>query len=424
MAIRGSLIASRWAVLFIIAKVSSTRQFAVVTVAMAYVEIFRYIFDFGIDTHSIRNFSILKSVEDRRGYYSSVLCTKIISGFAACAILAGIFLLNYDGAQSAAGVILSIQIISTLLMNLPISYYQSQLNVISIGPQIVILNILSVLSMSYCAAILQDINYALVSLVIFDLILAALLIRKMHDSLGGRVRIELSGIIGTIRAAIHLGVSNSITIVYSRLDMILLSKLSDIISVGMYGFAYRLTEPFHYTAANYSISVYSDMSSKQYELDDTLIQRHRREYIRKAAAIGMFSAVSCYVISYVLVHHFFTNYLAALPLCLLLSGLLFFKAINTTLTSIINSTGNYRIMVGISLVNIVMISSLLYVLITLYGAPGAAYALLIGEIVNTLLQCYIVLVLLADRSGARPGWLRKRFHDTFIVTGKVNDAAQ
>jgi len=415
MVIRGSLIATRWAVLFIIAKVSTTKQFAVVTIAMTYVEIFRCVFDFGIDTHSIRNFSILNSVEKSRKYYSDVLHTKIISGFAACLILAGIFSINYDGDQSMVGIILSFQVITTLLMNLPISYYQSQLSIISIGPYILTFNLMSILSIYFFAGIMNNVQFALVSLVLFDLVLTVFLLRKLNKELGSRNSVNIHEIVTTIKSAIHLGISNSINVVYSRMDMILLSKLSDIISVGMYGFAYRLTEPFHYTAANYSISVYSDMCSKHYESDPAAIRLLRNKYIKKAAMLGTISAVSCYAISYVAIRFFFTNYSNALPICVILSGLLLFKAVNTTLTSIINSTGNYRIMVGISIINILSISTLLYLLITAYDTIGASLALLSGEALNTIIQLYVVIVVLNPKTNRPNGVLASSAASTNVI---------
>ena len=87
-----------------------------------------------------------------------------------------------------------------------------------------------------------------------------------------------------------------------------------------------------------------------------------------------------------ILRHFGSSYLAAYPVLLILSIVLLPRTLNITLTSILNSRGQYSALAKITASNLVVNLVLAIVLIRSFGIQGAAWAALGTELWNVIAQ--------------------------------------
>ncbi|HEY0605074.1 MAG TPA: polysaccharide biosynthesis C-terminal domain-containing protein, partial [Herpetosiphonaceae bacterium] len=84
------------------------------------------------------------------------------------------------------------------------------------------------------------------------------------------------------------------------------------------------------------------------------------------------------------------QYTPAITILRILAIALIFRTLNSCLTSTIQAYGHFSWITRLAVFNLFVISGLLWVLVPLWGAPGAALSLLCGEMLNTLIQLVLV----------------------------------
>jgi O-antigen/teichoic acid export membrane protein len=396
LGVRGSLVLSRLIVLFLVAAFVTPEIFGLVSYAIAIGEIGKIVADFGVDTWATREYA---ASADSRSYNDiaikvtriRVIVTPIVY---VCAV--AMFWLTTVHSHFDIGVVANSLILSTLFVNFSLSYFQAKLRVREIVLTILPLTLLSIGLAAVLMSYTRNPLLALLILPATECAAGVILLRKLHREIG-----RLNGIFNrqflaaditrTLIQTFPIALTGILVILYSRLDVIVLSRITDARSVGLYSVANRLTEPVQLIASGFAMSLFSQTAVL---LRDHPIERARR-FLGKyclmgfgfASVISVLMAVSVPVIVPIAL----PEYQNAIPVFVLLAASLVFRTLNVSLTSYIQACGYFSRITILASWNLGLITALLFILVPIFGIVGAAMALLLGEILNTCVQLFIVV---------------------------------
>lgn len=397
--VRGTTTSTRLIATLIIAQALTPSVFGVVAFVLAITEIIKSIADLGIDTFTVRYLAITPERNAHNQFLGSVAYIKLLSGIIAYGIFVGILFSFYrNSLEIYSGALLGLLIFTALGANLAIDYFQAHLRMHSIALPISLVNICSVVVL-YGLSIVHISPLALIAVLpISEAISTAILLTLLRREINLTFNTSIDAVSELLRRSAPIAITTILVIAYTRLDVIFLSQLVDSASVGYYSVAYRITEPFQLVAVTFSISIYSHLS-QLFALHPFLFRRKAIQYTLMMLSYSLVSCVLLILIAPHLIHMFLPEYSAANSILYILSLALVVRGVNTTLTAIIQALGYYSRVTIVALGNMIIISLLLWLLLPMYGAIGAALTLLIGETVNTVIQ----LILLSKIS-----WLPKQ----------------
>ncbi|HEX6288545.1 MAG TPA: oligosaccharide flippase family protein [Herpetosiphonaceae bacterium] len=388
--LRGTNTLTRVICLFIIARFLNPDLFGMIVFAMTVAEIAKVVADFGVDTLVIREFATTQSERYRQRLAGTAAQAKMVCGLIAYVLLLLCFALTQPQAQLQIGAVAGLLIFTGLWTNFSLNYFQARLQTNQIIAPVMVVNIATVGIIALLFLIRPSALLGVAMLPIAEAISASILLRRFR----ALVRIDMGGawIADTYRLLVQaFPIAGTIILVtlYTRLDVIALSSLADTASVGYYGIAFRLTEPVQLVAAAFAMSVYSHLAAT---LADE--HRHTRHLIIRYGALtvgyGVLCAIALALIAPLLIHWLLPQYSPAIPILRMLAVALIFRTLNSCLTSTIQAYGQFSRITRIALLNLCVICGLLLMLVPRLGAPGAALALLIGEVLNTIIQIVLV----------------------------------
>jgi O-antigen/teichoic acid export membrane protein len=284
-----------------------------------------------------------------------------------------------------------ISIFTTLPLNAFISYYQTQLSM----EKIINAHLIGYgcyLAFSILAILFKTSLIILIGIIpLSEGVILFLLLRRYQIQTPIRIKFDISFNRKLLKESIYVGIAGLAVVIYLRLDNVMISRLLDLKSVGQYAFAYRLIEPFSLLFTSFGISLYASLSALPIH---TLV--YQRFVHAKNTLIGMLVIACVGILIYIfivrpLLPSFSAEYASSGDVLLVLSFVLFFRALNTQLTAILNSMEKFRIVSGITFINLVTSIILNLVFISHYGIVGAAMAVVGTELVNSLLQASSLL---------------------------------
>jgi PST family polysaccharide transporter len=390
--IRGLSGITRIVILLLITRQFGPVEFGRLALVISVTEIFKIMADTGIDIITIRRFSLHRRLSPR--IMNNVLSLKLLTATAGYLLSTIAFWVLY---RSVDGLILmliiSLSIYTTLLINAFLSYFQAHLKI----ADVIVSNIIS--AAAYAALTLIGMHYHL-SLELFALMIPAS--ELINLVLTGRVyrqfqsiqlRFNKKIILSLLRESLPSGISGLIVVVYLRMDNLMIGKLIGEQGVGVYATAYRLTEPFLLLFSSLSFSLYATLSKYRtvHGLSDA--KRSFGTIMLPTIGVSFLFAAILSTFSSEIVGILSESYKAAGGVLMILSWSIFFKAINSQLTAFINSRAQYRLMMVISLFNLLIAAASNLILIPRYGIRGAAGAVVITEGVNMLIQAACVHTL-------------------------------
>jgi O-antigen/teichoic acid export membrane protein len=204
-------------------------------------------------------------------------------------------------------------------------------------------------------------------------------------------QIDRTDVWALLRQGMPIAISIIIVAIYTRLDVIVLGKFFDKSIVGEYGVAFRCTEPFQLVTSAFAITAYSHLSAI---LDQQKFKEANRFIVKYGSMILTYGLVICGFLLLVappLIQVFLPQYQNSIPILRVLAAAIIFRTPSASLTCMIQAYGHYRWITYVSVWNLLFIAALLAILVPRMSAIGAAYSLLIGEVVNVLIQGSILL---------------------------------
>lgn len=390
---------ARVVLFLLIARRFGPAEFGIFSLVYAFVEIFRYTSDLGIDTVLIRRFSRQQAqTETLLGNAITLKCLLATAGYVI-ALVSFSLLYPMMGGRPLL-LILATTLYTTLLINLFNTYFQAKLRLIEVA----LGHIISALSYLFLTLIVLNGGGALLTICLivpltelFNLIIITQIYRR-----SGRVRPQFQADVvrELLGESLPIGLSVIMIVVYMRIDQLLLAWYQGPTAVGEYAAAFRMTEPFMLIFTSLSLSLYASLSTPSGDF----FQKENRRIVSKVLSVTLVSALSIALLlalfSRSLIGWVMIPSDAATGVLILLSGSIVFKSINAMLTAVINSLGRYRVITAVASSNLLICAVLGFILIPRYSIIGAAISVVTTEAVNTAIQSIYIFKAAGGRSVA------------------------
>jgi O-antigen/teichoic acid export membrane protein len=290
------------------------------------------------------------------------------------------------------GMVAGLLLITTSFSNFSINYFQARLRIPEILWPIIANNLVA---LSLVALVLKLYPSALLGVAILPaaeavnaLILYVYFRKNVQLKLN---QIDRTNVWALLQKGLPIAISIIIVAIYTRLDVIVLEKFFDKSIVGEYGVAFRCTEPFQLVTSAFAITAYSHLSAI---LDQQKFKEANKFIVKYGSMILTYGLVICGFLLLVappLIQVFLPQYQNSIPILRVLAAAIIFRTPSASLTCMIQAYGHYRWITYVSVWNLLFIASLFAILVPRMSAIGAAYSLLIGEVVNVLIQGSILL---------------------------------
>ena len=383
--VRGMFGFARIIVLLFLAKTYGVREFGLFSLILIFIEIAKVASDLGVDIVSIRRFAA--DQKNTSIVLNSILGLKLLSATLGAVLTIGIYAFLYGDSYGLVLLsIASLSLYTSLLLNGFVSYYQTKLSMEKIirahlmGYGCYLIFSVTAIFFKTSLLVLMGIIPLTEGMILF------LLVRQYTVNAPLHIRINVHFIRSLLSESIYVGLAGIAVVIYMRLDNVMISRILDLTSVGQYAIAYRLTEPFSLLFSSFGISLYASLSALSIE---TKVME--RFLLAKKTLLGMLVVACAGVLGYIfivrpLLPMFSVEYVESSHVLLILSFVLIFKALNTQMTAILNSMEKFRIVSGITFMNLVTSFILNFIFITHYGIVGAAMAVVGTECINSLFQ--------------------------------------
>ncbi|MGD0590387.1 MAG: oligosaccharide flippase family protein [Bacteroidota bacterium] len=383
--VRGTFGFARIIIFMVLAKTYGAAYFGLYSLILIIIEITKVVSDLGVDIVSIRR--LAADSKNIHSILESILGLKLLAAAFGVILATSLYAVFY---RDSYGLVLlgigCISIFTTLPLNAFVSYYQTQLSM----EKIINAHLIGYgcfFSLSILAILFKTSLFILMGIIpLSEGIILFLLIRRYQIQAPLRIRFNIPFIRTFLAESIYVGIAGIAVVIYLRLDNVMISRFLDLKSVGQYAFAYRLIEPFSLLFTSFGISLYASLSALSIGT-----KVHERFFYAKKTLIGMLIIAGAGILIYIflvrpLLPSFSSEYTRSGDVLLILSFVLLFKAFNTQLTAILNSMEKFRIVSGITFLNLVISIVLNIFFISHYGIVGAAMAVVGTELMNSLLQ--------------------------------------
>lgn len=398
--LRAGNLATRLVLLFVLARDLPTPTFGAIVLALSVAEVGKVVADFGMDTIAIREYASSRAPHPGR-FASTLALGKWIGGGVTFAVLALGWAWNGMASDPWLGIALALTVPTSLLTNHALDWFQARLCIAPLVVPVVIVNVIAI-AFAWCVVPhLQGPHPAALCFPAFELAIGLVLAILFARERGGdrfewpRAR-ELRAL---VRQAWPVGITAIFIMVYSRLDVIVLARLLPPETVAHYGMAFRITEPFQIVAAAFGLSVLSRFAAAFAEPRPVAATALRHIAVLLAYGVGVGGALMW--LAPPLVLRLLPDYEPALPVLRVLAATLAVRSLNAALAGILQGAGRFRLLTGFAFWNLAVIGALLHILVGTHGVVGAALALLLGEILNSLAQGVAVFMTVRahDRKG-------------------------
>jgi O-antigen/teichoic acid export membrane protein len=383
--LRGTTIFTRIAALFVIAKLTNSQAFGMVSIAVALAEIGKVVADFGTDTLSLKEYAIDADPGRLQVFAGTVAKTKLLCCSVVYTALAAYFLVVEPLPNALIGMVAGLLLITTSASNFSINYFQARLRIPEILWPIIANNVLALCLVALALSLYPSALLGVAILPAAEAVNALILYRYFNKNvrLGKAQQIDVWAL---MQRGLPIAISIIIVAIYTRLDVIVLEKFFDKSIVGEYGIAFRCTEPFQLVTSAFAITAYSHLSAI---LDKRKFAEANKFILKYGAMIFSYGLGICLVLLLVappLIQAFLPQYQNSIPILRILAAAIVFRTPTASLTCMIQAYGHYRWITYVSVWNLGFIAVMLAILVPRMSSIGAAYSLLIGEVVNVLIQ--------------------------------------
>jgi O-antigen/teichoic acid export membrane protein len=388
---RGAFGAARIVMLLLIASAFGAAEFGALSLALAFIEIFKVIADVGIDVATIRRFAAIP--ESSSKLLNNALSLKLLFSTSAMVVAPLVFFLLYGSAGLNLLLVALPAIATGLLTNAFLSYFQAKLSMAR--AMVSYLAGVGVYVGLTSVALILRLPLALLVAVIPLSELSSLWLLSKKYAMDVPLRLELDHhlVRELLHESVFVGISSTIVVVYLRLDNLMISLLLGNEWLGKYAVAFRLIEAPSLLFSSLSVSLYASLSGNWVKAPAENYQSIKRVLL----VVAGITAAAIFVLVFVvrpLLPLLSPQYEDSERVLIVLSLSLLFKGVNPQLTGMLNSLGKFRILVWITVGNLAVSFILNIVLIPAYGIVGAALAVLFTELINSLVQTGTVLHVL------------------------------
>lgn len=394
IALRGGNLAARLLVLFAIARALPPAEFGVLVFAMSVVEIGKVVADFGMDTIAIRAWAA--GDEDPARLAGALAVAKAGLGVFVVAGLAVYFAFFGAPAGRDAGLVLAASVFTSLLLNFSLDWFQARLRVADVLVPVLATNGVLSLAAALMVPRLPDLRAQAAMFPLIETAVGLVLFAFWRREPAARgAGFDAARLTVLVRASLPVALTSILIMVVARLDVLVLSRRLDAAAVGLYGMAFRITEPFQIAAAALGLSVFSHFAARFAPASAAPVRAAAVRYSAATFGYGLAAAFALGVVAPLVVERAFPAYASGLPVLRVLAASLVFRSLNATLAGILQGAGRFAWITGLAVWNLILVAALLLVFVDRVGVVGAALALLVAEGLNSLLHGLLVARVVA-----------------------------
>jgi O-antigen/teichoic acid export membrane protein len=356
------------------------------------VEILRAFSEFGIDTVSIRRFAQVSS-EARAGLLKVIIGAKLL--LAACFYFLGSAALFLLAGREVAlvSLVAGLSLFCTGVIGAISSYLQSFFSMSRMFRTTLLGSAVSV-AFAVCAIHFKaPVLLVIVALPLADLVNLVFFCWRSDPPL--KARLDIQSALSLVRESLPVGLMAVIAIVYFRLDNLFVFKFSGELALGLYAACYRLVEPALMIPQAFSTTAFALLSKPEHEKDslsDVMGALLRTMWPAYTLVAAIASALLLGGKPFLL--KFLPAYSSAYPVLLALVATLLVRSFNVALTAVFNSRARYSTVTKIAAANLAINLVLVLFLAPKYGPVGAAWAALLTELLNMIMQGRSAVLLL------------------------------
>ena len=185
-------------------------------------------------------------------------------------------------------------------------------------------------------------------------------------------RTDFAALREDVAEGFYFSVAGSATTVYNDIDKIMLSKLSDLASTGVYAAAYRVIDVSMTPVRSLAAAAYPRFFRKGVE-GIAATYEYARSLIAKAAIYGVLTSAALWLLAPVLPHILGPKYGAVVPAVRWLAPIPFLRCIHSFLADSLSGAGLQRARMGIQLLAALTNVGLNLMILPRYSWRGAAW---------------------------------------------------
>ena len=375
--------AARTGVLLWVAHSAGPIAFGKFALCVSTTELLRIASDFGTQTLFVRRFARAIEPGSERQELIALVRFRGVATVIGLVLYFALVSMIFDGRIGSLEILSSGLLVTALASSLPLTFYQAKLETHkAVAP--VIGSALAYLA--FCVVFRHSSIFVLIVGLLGYEALTALVLSFMVMS---EAEVPLRAFIldkgalslkDTARASLPIMSGSLISTVYTRVDVYAVKAISGVVALGLYSYAFRLTEPFRYLGLSIESSIYSHLSAK---LSTGAVRSPNLKLVEKLVfAYSALFAVLAYGTGRVITALLYPEYTATAVTIFILSTALFFRCVNGYQTALQNALGRFNLTARFSLIGLVVTGLFIFPLTKYFGFSGAALTLLIMELVN------------------------------------------
>jgi O-antigen/teichoic acid export membrane protein len=384
------------ATFLLLARYLGVSQFGKFSLVLAFVELFRVMADFGVDTAVIRRLSV--SDEDQSNLVGNTITLKLILSVASffLAILIALVLRYPTDLVLLIG-LAAFALFASSSANALTTPFQAHLRMKQLIPAKISGGVFFVLAVAIGIQLGLALAVFLAIWVGAEFVTLLLTVLAAKSWVKPKFLSDRTRLRQIFTEAIPLGISAILITAYFRLGTLILGWMVGYQAVGEYAVAYRITESFLILAVAIASSVYP-IFSKIAESGD--FQRFKRALIKVyggSLLLGALFAICITIFASQILNLISPEYNGSLSPLILLSWACVVMFANIQSAASIQGLGLFKLVTVIASVNLLLNVLLNLYFIPLLAATGVALAALLTEGVNMIIQLSLVFFLLRKK---------------------------
>ncbi len=237
----------------------------------------------------------------------------------------------------------------------------------------VIVSLLRLIGIAVMVVVLHKVTLQQWTLVyLLTSVLGTLYVLFKGTQLWGRPRIQLAALREDVGEGIFFSIGSSATTVYNDIDKVMLSKLSDFASTGIYGAAYRIIDVSMSPVRSLVGAAYPEFFRRGVN-GMTATYGYARSLISKSTIFGVVTFFGLWLCAPVLPHILGHQYEAAIPALRWLALIPFLRCIHVFLGDALSGAGFQRTRTGIQVFIALVNVGLNLLILPRYSWRGAAW---------------------------------------------------
>lgn len=390
----------RAAAMMVAARNVPVGDFGRLALAFALVDIFRQFADFGLEVVTTRH--VARAAPGGVGELAgTALALKTTLGLVSYGALLLLVAAVHGPGLLPVTAFVGLMVITWSASTAVAAYFQGRLAMVRVSWTAVVGTIVT---FAIVMAVAESGRSGLLTFaggfVLGDIIAGTLATWVLHRAMAPRLRVRRPVAWELLRTAWPVAITQLLVIAYFRLDVIMLGWLGRVEDVGLYGVAFKITEPLLLAPAAIAASFYGAAAPLWDRGGSHTAMRLYRRLAAMAAAYGVSAATVLTVGASPLVAWLVPGYTEAALALRVLSWSLAFMGVNMVTTAALNSQGAYGVTAAIATATLSVCFVANALLIPRFGIVGASAATVITEAVNGALQL-ATLAFVSSPAGAR-----------------------